>query len=96
MSTAEGEGGKERFFLYRLPNKCFFFSFFLSINRQLSIVIACVRNDIESKSPIVGGPPRGTALQRSATLPANPKLAKRPVPWRVRSPSTDQVCIATL
>lgn len=73
-----------------------FFSFFLSINRQPSIVIACVRNDIESKSPIVGGPPRGTALQRSATLPANPKLAKRPVPWRVRSPSTDQVCIATL
>lgn len=94
MSTAEGEGGKERFFLYRLPNKCFF-SFFLSINHQ-PIVIACVRNDIESKSPIVGGPPRGTALQRSATLPANPKLAKRPVPWRVRSPSTDQVCIATL
>lgn len=95
MSTAEGEGGKERFFLYRLPNKCFFF-IFLSINHQPSIVIACVRNDIESKSPIVGGPPRGTALQRSATLPANPKLAKRPVPWRVRSPSTDQVCIATL
>lgn len=47
------------------------------------------RNDIESKSPPRIGPPR-TALQRSATLPANPKLAKR-VPFRVRSPSTDQV-----
>lgn len=48
------------------------------------------RNDIESKSPI--GPPRsGTALQRSATLPANPKFAKGRVPFRVRSPSTDQV-----
>lgn len=50
------------------------------------------RNDIESKSPI--GPPRsGTALQRSATLPANPKLAKSRVPFRVRSPSTDQVIV---
>ncbi|CRK99849.1 CLUMA_CG013152, isoform A [Clunio marinus] len=46
-------------------------------------------NDIESKSPI--GPPRsGTTLQRSATLPANPKIAKSRVPFRVRSPSTDQ------
>lgn len=96
MSTAEGEGGKERFFFCIDCLTNVFFSLFLSINRQPSIVIACVRNDIESKSPIVGGPPRGTALQRSATLPANPKLAKRPVPWRVRSPSTDQVCIATL
>lgn len=49
------------------------------------------RNDIESKSPLV--PPRGgSTLQRSATLPANPKIAKRTVPFRVRSPSTDQVC----
>ena len=46
------------------------------------------RNDIESKKP--PGPPSG--LQRSATLPANPKnlAAKNRVSFRVRSPSTDQ------
>lgn len=42
MSTAEGEGGRERFFLYRLPNKCFFFHFFfpLTANRQLSLRVS--------------------------------------------------------
>lgn len=69
---------REEIFCRSLLNFCNFLSEF--------------RNDIESKSPIVG-PPRGSTLQRSATLPANPKLAKRPVPWRVRSPSTDQVCV---
>lgn len=66
----------------------FFFDFIIIITTTIDMEI--FRNDIESKSPI--GPPRsGTTLQRSATLPANPKLAKSRVPFRVRSPSTDQV-----
>lgn len=66
---------------------------FFPVNKNNFFLVSSVplpRNDIESKSPI--GPPRsGTALQRSATLPANPKFAKSRVPFRVRSPSTDQV-----
>lgn len=48
------------------------------------------RDEVDDRKASSGGP-RKSALQRSATLPANPKNSPRNrVTFRVRSPSTDQ------
>lgn len=59
----------------------------------LQLIFDFSRNDLEQglAKPAQSGLRLGNALQRSATLPANPKKLTKPrVTFRVRSPSTDQ------